>query len=117
MPDYGKVTDCNIDRSVLDTDDIILNISKLGEAFDITGWTANLTVNTAKDGSGGANTFEATGTVFGAPTNAQIAIDMSLFGSVSAGTYFHDIRVIDAAGKGRESLAGKFKVTQRIDKA
>ena len=117
MAEYGAIIECNIERSTLDTDDIILNITKSGSTFDITGWTADLTVNTAKDGSGGANTFEASGVVFGVSTNGQIAIDMSLFGSVPAGNYYHDVRIIDAAGKGRESLAGKFKVTQRIEKA
>jgi len=117
MATYGKIIECDIDRSTLDTDDIILNLSKSGATFDITGWTADLTVNTEKDGSGdgGVNVFEAAGAVFGDAANAQIAIDMSGF-AVAAGRYYFDIRVIDAGGKGRESLAGKFIVTQRITK-
>jgi len=113
---YGTILEANIERSTLDTDDIILNLTKSKAAFDITDWTANITVNTAKDGSG-VLVFEADGVVFGAATNAQIAIDMSLAGAVAAGKYFHDIRIIDASGKGRESLAGKYTVTQRIPKS
>ena len=113
---YGEIIVCDIERSTLDTDDLVLNIKKNGIAVDVTGWTADLTVNGAKDGSAGANVFEAIGAVFGDPLNGQIAIDMSSF-NVASGNYFHDIRVIDIAGKGRESLAGKFKVTQRITKA
>ena len=113
---YGEIIACDIERSTLDTDDIILNLTKSKSAFDITGWTANLTVNTAKDGTGGANTFEATGTVYGDAANGQISIDMGLF-AVAAGKYYFDIRVIDANDRGRESLAGKFTVIQRIPKA
>jgi len=116
MAAYGEIIACNIERSTLDTDDIILNITKKKSAFDITGWTADLTINTAKDGSGGANIFEAAGIVFGAATNGQIAIDMGSF-AVTAGKYFYDVRIIDAGGKGREYLAGKFTVIQRIEKA
>jgi len=113
---YGEIIACDIERSTLDTDDIILNLTKNQTAFNISGWTANLTVNTAKDGSGGANTFEAEGVVFGDANNGQISIDMGLF-AVAAGKYYYDIRVIDGGGKGRESIAGKFTVTQRITKA
>ena len=42
MPDYGAIIECNIERSTLDTDDIILNITKSGSTFDITGWTATV---------------------------------------------------------------------------
>ena len=116
MPTYGTIIECHIERSTLDTDDIVLNLSKNKAAFDITGWTADITVNTLKDGSG-TNVFEASGVVLGAAINAQIAIDMTAFNSVAAGKYFHDIRVIDASSKGRESLAGKFTVTKRIPKS
>ena len=113
---YGEIIVCDIERSTLDTDDIILNLKKNKAAFDVTGWTANITINAVKDGSGGVNIFEADGVVFGDPLNGQIAIDMGLF-AVAAGRYFHDIRIIDAGGKGREALAGKFTVTQRIAKS
>jgi len=116
MATYGKIIECDIERSTLDTDDIILKLKKSGEPIDVTGWTANLTVNLTKDGEGQVNAFEADGVVFGTPANGQIAIDMTLF-NMAKGKYYHDIRVIDASGKGRESLAGKFTVTQRIAKA
>jgi len=112
---YGKILERAIERSTDDTDSIVINLTKKRQAFDITGWTADLTVNTAADGTGGDNVFEASGVVFGDPLNAQIAIDMSGF-SLPKGPYFYDIRLIDAAGRGRESLAGPFDVFQRIVK-
>ena len=113
---YGSIIECNMERSTLDTDDIILNITKDGIAVDVTSWTADLTINTVKDGSGGANSFEGAGSVYGDPLNGQISINMGSFALV-AGAYFYDIRLIDANSRGREYLAGKFKVVQRIPKA
>ena len=113
-PVYGKIKELDIERSTLDTDDIVLTVTQKKSPVDVTGWTANLTVNPNKDATdAGTNVFEATGSPLTPATNGQIAIDMTSF-AVSAGNYNYDIRIIDAAGKGRESLAGKFKVVQRI---
>lgn len=115
MAVHGEIIVCDIKRSTLDTDGIILSLGKEGVAFDVTGWTAEITVNVTKDGLTEANVFEASGGVYGDALNGQLEIDMSLF-ALAAGKYYHDIRIIDALGRGRESLAGSFTVTQRIQK-
>lgn len=114
---YGDIKEVNILRSTLDTDDIVLTLKQNELAIDVTGWTADLTINPEKDATdSGTNVFEADGAPLSPATDGKIAIDMSLF-NVAAGKYFYDIRIIDDAGKGRESLAGKFTVTQRIPKS
>ena len=113
MTTYGVIISADIERSTLDTDDIIISLTKKKSAFDVTGWTTNITVNTIKDGTG-TLVFEASGVVYGDTANGQLSIDMSLFGAVAAGKYFYDIRIIDSNSRGRESLAGKFTVVQRI---
>jgi len=116
MATYGEIIVCDIKRSTLDTDAIILTLGKQGVVFDVTGWTAEITINVTKDGLTEPNVFEASGGVYGDPLNGQLEIDMSSF-ALAAGKYYHDIRIIDALSRGRESLAGSFTVTQRIEKA
>jgi hypothetical protein len=112
---YGEPISCDIERGATDTDDIILNIKKDGAAIDVTGWTADIKINDAKDGSGTTH-FTATGAVLGTPTDGQIAIDMSLFdGTTFTGKKFYDIRVSDAASGGRDYITGSIKIVQRID--
>jgi len=112
---YGSIIKANIERSTLDTDDIILNMSYKKSPIDVAGWTANLTINADKNATDAStNVFNADGVAMTPTTDGKIRIDMSNFGIVPAGKYEYDIRVIDANGRGRESMAGKFTVTQRI---
>ena len=114
---YGEIKEIDIVRSTLDTDDIIIKVKNGGKVVDVTGWTADLTVNENKaTTTASTNEFEATGIPLTPEIDGRIAIDMSSF-AVPAGKYNYDIRIIDSAGKGRESFAGKFTVIQRIPKS
>jgi hypothetical protein len=122
----GAPTECDIEKRRGDTKDIsILLKDSSGNALDVTGYTALLTINTDKAPNisvspvVGSQVFQTSGAPNSPGTDGTIRFDFDAFGGspyVPVGSYFYDVQITDAAGEIFTPLIGKFKVVQDITK-
>jgi hypothetical protein len=122
----GAPTECDIEKRRGDTKDISIKLKdSSGNALDVTGYTALLTLNTDKapnpDQSPvvGTQIFQTSGAPNSPGTDGILRFDFASFGGspyVSVGSYFYDVQITDAGGEIFTPLIGKFKVVQDITK-
>lgn len=123
----GAPTECDVERRRGDTKTFSIRLKdSSGNALDVTGYTALLTINTDKapdiDSSPqvGTQVFQAVGVAGSSPgTDGVLSFPMAQFGGspyVDVGSYFYDVQVTDSVGEIFTPLIGKFKVIQDITK-
>jgi len=112
----GKPTQCDLERSEGDTDDIVFHFKdSAGASIDTTGFNGTLSIGSDKDTLLVGPTATYTGT--GTGVDGLISIDMNGF-DVPIGSYKYDLRVVQSAlgdMPARVYAKGAFKVTERID--
>ena len=119
----GAPLECNIEKRRGDTKDIQLRLTSNGVAIDVQGYTAILTISTAKEPVDASTVlFQTTGAPFQSPNGGILRFDFAAFPTQSPeivpGGYFYDVQVTDAQSPGEifTPLIGKFTVKQDITK-
>jgi len=123
----GAPTECDVERRRGDTKTFSIRLKdSSGNALDVSGYTALLTINTSKtpdiDSSPqvGVQVFQAVGVAASSPgTDGVLSFLMAQFAGspyVDVGNYFYDVQVTDSVGEIFTPLIGKFTVKQDITK-
>lgn len=122
----GAPTECDVERRRGDTKTFSIRLKdSSGNALDVSGYTALLTINTDKSPNidvspvVGVEIFQTSGAPNSPGTDGILRFDFAAFGGspyVAVGPYFYDVQITDAGGEIFTPLIGKFKVVMDITK-
>lgn len=110
------MTDFTRKRGDTYADEIIVTSTTTGLPINITGYTFKMTVDPSKapiDAT--ANLYQLTGTILDAAAG-RVEFAPTAMQADHVGVFYHDVQMIDVAGRIRTIDSGKYTYTQDITK-
>lgn len=97
-------------------DEFMFKNKKTGVAIDLTGYTLKMTLDPAKDPTDATNNlYQLDGVVVDA-LEGKVEFAPTATQADQVGQFFYDVQMIDALGRVRTAVVGKYKYLQDITK-
>jgi hypothetical protein len=97
-------------------DEFVFRNKKTGQPLDLTGYSLKMTVDPLKDPvDAAANLYQLAGTITDA-VGGKVEFSPTATQADQVGSYFYDVQMIDALGRIRTAVTGKYKYVQDITK-